>query len=65
MVYFLLPVTLILGSRAGDLFKIGKENLKLSEGRGKKGLSITDKGFTKHNTRKEIAKDLHLNTKKK
>lgn len=46
------------------LLKIGKENLKLSEGRGKKGLSITDKGFTKHNTQKEIAKDLNISTGK-
>ncbi len=38
---------------------MGRENLKLSEGRGaigeKKPLSIVDKHFIPHNTRDEIA----------
>jgi len=40
------------------LMEIGKGNLKLSKGRGKKGLSTVDKPFSKHNTQKEIAKEL-------
>ena len=38
------------------LLEIGKENLKLSKGRGIKGLSIIDKPLS-HNTREEIVKE--------
>jgi len=40
------------------LLEIGKENLKLSKGRGIKGLPIIGKPFIEHNTQKEIAKEL-------
>ena len=40
------------------LFEIGKKNLKLSKGRGIKGLPIIGKPFIEHNTREEIAKEL-------
>ena len=40
------------------LLKIGKENLKLSKGRGIKGLPIVGKPFIEHNTQEEIAKEL-------
>ena len=39
------------------LLEIGKENLKLSKGRGIKGLAIIAKPLP-HNTREEIAKEL-------
>ena len=39
------------------LLEIGKENLKLSKGRGIKGLSTIDKPLP-HNTREEIAEEL-------
>jgi len=40
------------------LLEIGKENLKLSKGRGIKGLPTIGKPFIEHNTQKEIAKEL-------
>ena len=43
----------------------GKENLKLSEGRGnKKPLSDSDKPFTPHDTRAEIAKETGVSAAK-
>jgi len=46
------------------LSEIGKENEKLSQGRGIKGLSIVDKPFEKHNTRKIIADKLNMSETK-
>jgi len=45
------------------LLEIGKENLKLSKGRGIKGLSTMDKPLS-HNTREEIAEELGWGTNK-
>jgi len=42
----------------------GREHQKLSEGRGKKGLSKVDKPFEPHNTQKEIAAELGWSTGK-
>ena len=55
-------------TRKTILAERGRENLKLSEGRGaigeKKPLSTIDKPFTEHNTRDELAKELGWSTGK-
>ena len=51
-------------TRKEILAEKAKENQSLSDGRGKKGLSIVDKGFEPINTRDEIAKDLGWSTGK-
>jgi hypothetical protein len=50
-------------ARKALLAEKGKENQKLSDGRGQKGLSKVDKPL-QHNTREELAKDLGWSTGK-
>ena len=50
--------------KADILREKGKKNLKTNTGGGHMGLSTIDKGINKHNTQKEIAKDLNWSTGK-